>query len=126
LKQHIVLAKHHLGRKLEIILNMFCLFLTSVVGCVTFTVFLFVYTNKIINRIVDVGGQRNERNKWIHCFESITAIIYCMNTKKNNLILLHHKIILGASLSEYNQQLEEDPSINRMRVILIILIMLFL
>lgn len=24
-------------------------------------------------RLVDVGGQRNERGKWIHCFESVGA-----------------------------------------------------
>ena len=26
--------------------------------------------------LVDVGGQRTERRKWIHCFESVTTIIY--------------------------------------------------
>ena len=25
----------------------------------------------------DVGGQRLEQKKWIHCFESITSIIFC-------------------------------------------------
>lgn len=24
----------------------------------------------------DVGGQRNERKKWIHCFEGVTAVVY--------------------------------------------------
>lgn len=24
----------------------------------------------------DVGGQRNERKKWIHCFDAVTAIIF--------------------------------------------------
>eukprot|EP00005_Dracoamoeba_jomungandri_P003018 CAMPEP_0174261046 /NCGR_PEP_ID=MMETSP0439-20130205/11200_1 /TAXON_ID=0 /ORGANISM="Stereomyxa ramosa, Strain Chinc5" /LENGTH=260 /DNA_ID=CAMNT_0015345457 /DNA_START=46 /DNA_END=825 /DNA_ORIENTATION=+ len=48
-------------------------------------------------RMVDVGGQRNERKKWIHCFEDVTAIIYV------------------ASLSEYNQVLEEDGKTNRMK-----------
>ncbi|KAI7853252.1 putative guanine nucleotide-binding protein alpha-2 subunit [Circinella umbellata] len=27
-------------------------------------------------RIVDVGGQKSERRKWIHCFEDVTAIIF--------------------------------------------------
>ena len=27
-------------------------------------------------RIVDVGGQRSERKKWIHCFEDVTAILF--------------------------------------------------
>lgn len=26
----------------------------------------------------DVGGQRSERKKWIHCFEGVTAIIFCV------------------------------------------------
>lgn len=26
--------------------------------------------------IVDVGGQRNERRKWLHCFDNVTAVIY--------------------------------------------------
>ncbi len=25
-------------------------------------------------RMFDVGGQRSERKKWIHCFENVTAI----------------------------------------------------
>jgi len=26
--------------------------------------------------IVDVGGQRSERRKWLHCFEAVTAVIF--------------------------------------------------
>lgn len=44
----------------------------------------------------DVGGQRNERKKWIHCFEGVTAVIFV------------------AALSEYDQKLFEDVSTNRM------------
>ena len=44
----------------------------------------------------DVGGQRNERKKWIHCFEDVTAVIFV------------------AALSEYDQALFEDTSSNRM------------
>lgn len=38
----------------------------------------------------DVGGQRSERKKWIHCFESVTSIIFCV------------------ALSEYDQVLQEE------------------
>uniref|UniRef100_A0A3P9J7Z5 Guanine nucleotide binding protein (G protein), alpha 15 (Gq class), tandem duplicate 4 n=1 Tax=Oryzias latipes TaxID=8090 RepID=A0A3P9J7Z5_ORYLA len=48
-------------------------------------------------RIVDVGGQKSERRKWIHCFENVTSLIFL------------------ASLSEYDQVLEEREGINRMR-----------
>lgn len=44
----------------------------------------------------DVGGQRNERKKWIHCFDDVTAVIFV------------------ASLSEYDQSLYEDAKVNRM------------
>uniref|UniRef100_A0A8C2SNV9 G protein subunit alpha o1 n=1 Tax=Coturnix japonica TaxID=93934 RepID=A0A8C2SNV9_COTJA len=29
-------------------------------------------------RMFDVGGQRSERKKWIHCFEGVTCIIFCV------------------------------------------------
>jgi GTPase SAR1 family protein len=44
----------------------------------------------------DVGGQRNERKKWIHCFDDVTAVIFV------------------AALSEYDQVLFEDATTNRM------------
>jgi len=44
----------------------------------------------------DVGGQKNERKKWIHCFENVTAVIFV------------------AAISEFDQKLFEDGSTNRM------------
>ncbi|EFA78933.1 G-protein subunit alpha 5 [Heterostelium album PN500] len=48
-------------------------------------------------RMLDVGGQRSERRKWIHCFDSVTAVIFCV------------------AMSEYDQSLREDESQNRMK-----------
>ncbi|KAI7879768.1 guanine nucleotide-binding protein alpha subunit [Lichtheimia hyalospora FSU 10163] len=47
-------------------------------------------------RMFDVGGQRSERKKWIHCFENVTAVIFMV------------------AISEYDQLLMEDESVNRM------------
>ena len=47
--------------------------------------------------LIDVGGQRSERRKWIHCFQDVTAIIFCV------------------SMSVYDQVLAEDEEVNRMR-----------
>jgi guanine nucleotide-binding protein subunit alpha len=44
----------------------------------------------------DVGGQRSERKKWIHCFEAVNSIMFCV------------------SLSEYDQVLLEESRQNRM------------
>ncbi|KAG2224379.1 hypothetical protein INT45_006779 [Circinella minor] len=35
-----------------------------------------VSMGQLTYRIVDVGGQKSERRKWIHCFEDVTAIIF--------------------------------------------------
>jgi GTPase SAR1 family protein len=38
-------------------------------------------------RIVDVGGQRSERRKWIHCFENVTSIIFLAALNEYDLIV---------------------------------------
>ena len=40
-----------------------------------------------VNRMFDVGGQRSERKKWIHCFEGVTAIIFCVALSAYDLVL---------------------------------------
>ncbi|CAB3366323.1 Hypothetical predicted protein [Cloeon dipterum] len=52
--------------------------------------------DSIVFRMVDVGGQRSERRKWIHCFENVTSIIFLV------------------ALSEYDQILFESENENRM------------
>lgn len=47
--------------------------------------------------IIDVGGQRNQRRKWISMFDGVTAIIFL------------------TALSEYNEKLAEDPTTEAMR-----------
>ncbi|KAM6975994.1 guanine nucleotide-binding protein G(q) subunit alpha-like [Tautogolabrus adspersus] len=50
----------------------------------------------VVFRMVDVGGQRSERRKWIHCFEKVTSIMFLV------------------ALSEYDQVLVESANENRM------------
>jgi guanine nucleotide-binding protein subunit alpha, other len=47
-------------------------------------------------RMMDVGGQRSERKKWIHCFEGVQCLLFL------------------AALSGYDQCLVEDVSANQM------------
>ena len=37
--------------------------------------------------MVDVGGQRSERRKWIHCFENVTSIIFLVALSEYDQIL---------------------------------------
>ena len=37
--------------------------------------------------MVDVGGQRSERKKWIHCFEGVTSIVFCVSLSAYDLVL---------------------------------------
>ncbi|CAB4397387.1 unnamed protein product [Rhizophagus irregularis] len=48
-------------------------------------------------RMFDVGGQRSERKKWIHCFEDVTAVLFLV------------------AISGYDQCLVEDKDANQMQ-----------
>ncbi|CAH1967800.1 unnamed protein product [Acanthoscelides obtectus] len=53
--------------------------------------------DKVNFHMFDVGGQRDERRKWIQCFNDVTAIIFV------------------TASSSYNMVLREDPTQNRLR-----------
>jgi guanine nucleotide-binding protein G(i) subunit alpha len=42
----------------------------------------------IRSSMFDVGGQRSERKKWIHCFENVTSIIFCVALSEYDQVLL--------------------------------------
>ncbi|KAJ6246797.1 guanine nucleotide-binding protein g(o) subunit alpha [Anaeramoeba flamelloides] len=48
-------------------------------------------------KIVDVGGQRSERRKWIHHFADVSCLIYVV------------------AINEFDQKLYEDETINRLQ-----------
>lgn len=47
-------------------------------------------------RMFDVGGQRSERKKWIHCFQDVACVLFVAN------------------LNGFNQKLYEDSKVNRL------------
>jgi len=47
--------------------------------------------------MVDVGGQRSERKKWIHCFEDVMGVLFCVG------------------ISAFDQTLYEDNQTNRLK-----------
>ena len=54
----------------------------------------------------DVGGQRSERKKWIHCFEGVTAIIFCVALSGYDLVLAEDEEMnrsVSQSVSECNE-----------------------
>jgi len=53
--------------------------------------------NTVHFQVVDVGGQRNERKKWIHCFDDVKAVLYV------------------ESLIGFDQVMFEDTKKNRMK-----------
>ncbi|TNN30198.1 Guanine nucleotide-binding protein G(q) subunit alpha [Liparis tanakae] len=58
----------------------------------------YVFTLESVRfRMVDVGGQRSERRKWLHCFEGVTSIMFLV------------------AISEYDQQLAESVGESRMQ-----------
>ena len=52
------------------------------------------FIKRIRVRMVDVGGQRSERRKWIHCFDHVTSVMFLV------------------AISEYDQFLVEADSVS--------------
>ena len=53
-------------------------------------------SGNITYQLFDVGGQRSERRKWLHCFDDVKAVLFV------------------AALSGYDMTLTEDGTTNRM------------
>ncbi|SCV73899.1 BQ2448_6329 [Microbotryum intermedium] len=47
--------------------------------------------NSLTYRLFDVGGQRTERKKWVHCFENVTAVMFLVAMSGYDLCLLEDK-----------------------------------
>ncbi|KAL9982674.1 hypothetical protein ACROYT_G004745 [Oculina patagonica] len=55
-----------------------------------------ISVNSYNYRVIDVGGQKNQRKKWIHFFEGVTAVVFFV------------------PLSSYDEFVEEDENSNAM------------
>jgi len=66
-------------------------------GLIEETIDLDAADKKTRFMMVDVGGQRNERKKWIHQFENVAAVVYVV------------------SLSSFDEPLYEDETANSMQ-----------
>ena len=53
-------------------------------------------SSSITYQLLDVGGQRSERRKWLHCFDNVKAVLFV------------------AALNGYDMTLTEDGTTNRM------------
>lgn len=49
----------------------------------------------------DVGGQRSERKKWIHCFEGVTAIIFCVALSGYDLVLAEDEEVVSKNKTKF-------------------------
>ena len=53
--------------------------------------------DRLVVSLIDVGGQRSERNKWLSCFDNTNSVLFVV------------------AISEYDQTLKEDETMNRMQ-----------
>ena len=76
-------------------------------------------------RMFDVGGQRSERKKWIHCFEGVTAIIFCVALSDYDLVLAEDEEMVKKqpSLSSGDKVIHEPVIVCLNTVLLTVLLL---
>jgi hypothetical protein len=52
--------------------------------------------------MVDVGGQKSERRKWIHCFQDVTSILFLVSLSGFDQCLVEDKDAVRAVLDRLN------------------------
>lgn len=57
----------------------------------TFSSFLF------LSSVLDVGGQRSQRRKWIHCFEDVTAVLFVSAVSEFDQVLAEDKRMVSCA-----------------------------
>jgi len=59
----------------------------------------------------DVGGQRSERKKWIHCFENVTSIIFCVALSEYDQMLLEESNQVSMAFTAQQLEIEADNAV---------------
>lgn len=61
-------------------------------------------------QVIDVGGQRSERKKWINCFDKVKAIVFVVNLSGYNMVLYEDekKNRLQESLELFKDTVQKD------------------
>ena len=68
-------------------------------------------------RMFDVGGQRSERKKWIHCFENVNCLMFlvaisgydqCLVEDKDGVSIVHLPIPTGEVKNNANHLIESN------------------
>lgn len=56
--------------------------------------------------MVDVGGQRSERRKWIHCFENVTSIMFLVALSEYDQVLVEsaNEVVLSSLVSAFSAE----------------------
>ncbi|ODN05226.1 Guanine nucleotide-binding protein G(s) subunit alpha, partial [Orchesella cincta] len=98
--------------------------MTDILRCRVLTSGIFetrFQVDKVNFHMFDVGGQRDERRKWIQCFNDVTAIIFVTACSSFNMVLRE-----DASQNRLKESLELFKSIWNNRWLRTISVILFL
>ncbi|KAK2494114.1 hypothetical protein MC885_018060 [Smutsia gigantea] len=63
-------------------------------------------------KMFDVGGQRSERKKWIHCFEGVTAIIFCVALSDYDLVLAEDEEMASRTTLKIKHEIQRKYTID--------------
>ncbi|KAH7000625.1 guanine nucleotide-binding protein alpha-3 subunit [Ilyonectria destructans] len=91
----------------------------------------WLQTGQLSICMIDVGGQRGERKKWIQCFENITSIIFVVDLDSYDETLLDETLLDETLLDETSQNrmmeslalfetVVNSPSFSRTSIILLL------
>ena len=60
--------------------------------------------------MVDVGGQKSERRKWIHCFQDVTALLFVVAISGYDQVLIEDRDTVGVVRVAFRQSMTRRPA----------------